>query len=111
MRRPDRANASSDDSDKPDIGILLHEYPQLYEYLTESKWDDGKPRERATLLVIAEGCRFKLWLNDKALGRSCWVSGATLEDALLSLDTGLAGDSLEWRRASQGHWKGKGKSS
>lgn len=109
MRRPDRVTAGGDVGDKPERGSILLEYPHLYEYLTESSWDDGKPRDRATIMIIADGGRFKLWLNDKALGRSCWVSGETLEAAFLSLDAGLSADDLEWRKAPQnaGKWSKK----
>lgn len=84
----------------PSVGGFLAPYPLVWAMLTDDAWDDGAARQRASLLVLADGGSLKLWLNDKALGRSCWVSGESLEDALSSLEGLLYNDSAPWRADS-----------
>lgn len=83
----------------PEGDALSAAWPALWRYLTDDRWDDGSPRERATVLLVVEGPFVKAWLNDRAAQRSAWVTGVGLEDTLKTLDQGLAQDSLAWRRA------------
>lgn len=72
-------------------------YPHLFEWLVEDRWDDGTVRETGTVLLFTEAGRWKACLNDRALGRSCFLSGETPEGLLQSLDDGLGSSGLEWR--------------
>lgn len=81
----------------PDKGNLLDGLPTVWSMLTEDAWEDGSARLRSTLLMMCDGAAFKLWLNDKALERSCWVSGESLEHALNALEDLLYTDSAGWR--------------
>lgn len=88
---------------RPPVGCRLTEgYPTIFEFLTRDKWDDGKARQRGTLLISWSEGRFRCWLNDKDAARSAWVSQETLSDLLSTAEEGLAGDSLEWRRDKPG---------
>lgn len=82
-------------------GSVLSQCPTLVAYLTDSAWDDGSKRETSTLTVFAEHGRIKLCLNDRENGRSAWVSGRTLEDALAGLEADLAGGEADWRKSYQ----------
>jgi hypothetical protein len=82
---------------KPSIGQMLSGCQETWAMLTDDVWDDGTPRVRSTLMILADGSTVKLWLNDKASGRACWISGESLDDALCSLEAGLYAGSLPWR--------------
>jgi hypothetical protein len=80
-------------------------YPRLHEHLVEITYDDGDARQTSTLLLVAEGGRFKGCLNDRDQSRSAWVSAETVNDVLAALELGLLNGSLDWR-AKQAEWKG-----
>jgi len=81
---------------------FVREYPVLFEYLTGNRWEDGKPRETATLLFFAEDGIWKACLNDRALGRTGWASEASFVALLHRIETELAADSVDWRRRQKG---------
>lgn len=72
--------------------------PDLLQFMTASTWPDGKARALPTLMSCYEDGRWRVCLNDKANGRSVWVSGVTWIEALEAIDRGLTGDCLEWRK-------------
>jgi len=84
-------------AEKPLTGAFLSDYPTVWTFLTDSKWDDGSRRERATILIIADGGVIKLWMGDKACNRSCWVTGESLEQAFTILEEQLSTSSCAWR--------------
>jgi len=83
-------------------------HPALWEHLSETSWGSGKTRVTSTLMVFVEEGLVKLCLHDRALGRSCWLSGPTLTKVLVSLDLALQGDTVEWRRDRIGSKRGQG---
>jgi len=74
-------------------------YPALTEFLSMPFWSDGTPRVLGTMMVLFEEGRWRAWVNCKASSRSAWLSAVTVEALLASVEAGLEGDSLEWRRA------------
>lgn len=72
--------------------------PALQEFLSLERWDDGSKRRRGTISISLPEDRYVLWANDKDALKSAWISGLTLEEALLSFERGLTECSLEWRR-------------
>lgn len=76
-------------------------YPQLAEYVTGTRWDDGTDRESSSLLIFAEAGLWKCCLNDRALGRKLWATGTTLEGALAVLDSVLVSSGADWRPDKQ----------
>lgn len=77
-------------------------YPALWEYLTLAVWDDGGPREPATLLLFVGEGRWKACLNDKANDRTGWRSAESFAGLLEGLEAGLAGGGMDWRRPKPG---------
>lgn len=67
------------------------------EYLAEANWSDGSERQTSTLLLFTEGGLWKACLRDRALERSCWVTGRSLREVLEVLELGVASDRIEWR--------------
>lgn len=80
-----------------------NDHPTLWGYLAEAEWDDGKARKTSTLTVFIEDGTVKLCLNDRDLGRTAWVTGHSLEDAIDGLELRLCDDSAEWRRSYGGN--------
>lgn len=80
-------------------------FPELWGHLSDPVWEGGEERRTSTLLLFWEEGLWKACLNDRALQRTAWSSGATPEGVLTSLEAGLADGMLEWRRPSGG--KGK----
>jgi len=78
-------------------GILLRRAPMVLAMLTDDKWDDGSTRETSTLLLFVDADRLKACFKDRALERSVFVTGESLEAILDTLETGLETDALEWR--------------
>lgn len=83
------------------------EFPGLWEYLTLTKFPDGAPRQTATLMVTMDDGTFKGCLNDRANGRSAWVSSRSPTGLLHVLEARLQEDSLEWRKNQS--WQGRRK--
>lgn len=105
MKRPSVEGRS--DGCPPPAGKVLDGLVFLYAFLSDPEWDDGGARELGTVLVFCEGNHWKLCLNDRDQGRVGFVSGFTIEEALLSAETQLAEDRLDWRasggRKNSGH--------
>lgn len=84
------------------LGDYLTLYPSLADYLTCEKWDDGSPRVPATVMLFMQDGRWKVCVNDKAMGRVAFVAGVTPEAALQAVEDGLRGDDLDWRAVADG---------
>lgn len=95
MKRPNSAEGAT--SEVLQLGEVSSWFPKIVEHLTESVWDDGSPRELSTLMIFADGARWKLCLNDRDQGRVAFMTGGDPEEALTRLEDGLKTDSLDWR--------------
>jgi hypothetical protein len=104
-QRPSKP-AADDSSELFEDDDLKARCPALVDYLTSTKWGDGRPRQTATLHVFVDQGQLKCFLNDRAVGRSACVSASTLVGLLGVLEAGLRGDCLDWRWDTR---KGKGK--
>lgn len=101
LSRPAAIAAGSGGVGLSGVTSVAVDVPKLVEYCTEECWDDGSPRETATVLVFSEGGMWKGCINDRALARKGWASGATLEALLIAFEAGLVSGALDWR-ADQG---------
>lgn len=72
-------------------------YPNLLEFLTESKYEDGSARELATLLVFWQDGTWKGCLNDRDVNRNTFVSSGSIAGLLAVLEEKLSTSSVEWR--------------
>lgn len=92
-------------------GVLTfgEQMPALLEFLTLTVYPDGSVREPSSLIVLIEGGRFKVCLNDRGEGRTLWRTGDTLEDALLSLEEPLQLGEADWRTSRPQQPRGKPK--
>lgn len=74
----------------------------LFEYVSESAWPSGRPRQTSTLMMFVEDGLVKLCLHDRALQRSLWVSGDSWESALTGMEVQLSSGKCEWRKDKPG---------
>jgi hypothetical protein len=101
LQGPPREGAARHISKAVEVCALSSTYPALWEHLTESAWESGQVRITSTLMIFVEDGLVKLCLHDRSFGRTAWVAKPSLTAALESLEEGLEGDSVEWRRARQ----------
>jgi len=73
-------------------------YPTLVDYLFDTEFEDGTPRTRATLTVMAGDVQgVKIVLNDREQHSSLWASGIDLDDALLNMEAMLDTQDAPWK--------------
>lgn len=98
MKRKERKNASEQKRAATDEQFGA-DYPNLYDYLTATCYDDDpkQPRQVATLLVFAQDGCFKACLRDRAESLCCWVAAPDLLGVLGVLESELDGGTAVWR--------------
>lgn len=74
------------------------EYENLYEFLRETQWDDGKPRKTGTMLITVDAGSLKAVVHDRDGKRCAWVTADTFKQLLNRIDTAIGTATLEWRR-------------
>lgn len=82
----------------------VKKYPATCAYMADLTWDDGSPRDVATLTLRVEDGRLVLCLNDKEMQQTLYRSGGTIEEGLAALEKALTLGPADWRS-----WGGKGK--
>lgn len=102
ISKPSGSGGGGGRSAAPLGGWLKELTPTLLEYLSETQYDDGSPRQTATLTVFVETGVVKLCLNDRDLGRTAWVTSDSLENAIAAMEGRLADGSADWRSTSGG---------
>lgn len=75
------------------------DYAVLADYLESTVWEDGSPRQSATLLVFCEDGSYKACVSDRAQGRVSFFSATTFAGLLHEVEQGLAGGGADWRKA------------
>lgn len=73
------------------------QYPTLYDFLTQTAWEDGARRKCGTLMILAEGGRWKGWVHDQDGKRSAWITSGTVADVFGELNAQLEDDTVAWR--------------
>lgn len=96
VKRPDPLPVGAT-APEPEDKKFLRDYPTLFAYLTDERWEDGKARERSTVTLVIEGGLFRACINDRALSRSLWRSGPSLAECLTAIEKALAGPGGDWR--------------
>lgn len=98
MQRPNRAAVDPTKAPPVDGPCDLAGYPSIIAFLADPVWEDGKPRETGTILLLTQDGVWKAWVNDKAGKVSAFVSAASLRDLLDVVNDGIELDQLDWRR-------------
>lgn len=97
MKRPD-AEAAPNALPLATDEVLREWLPTLHEYVTTTRWEDGKPRKTSTVMLLCENGKWKVWVHDRDLKRSCWITGDCWEGVWEQTERSLKDDSLEWRK-------------
>lgn len=104
MKKPDDRPASAGSARPTSDATFYNRCPQLHDYMTCCSWEDGSARVTSTVMFLLEDGTWKGCLNDRALERSLWRSGASLADVLDCLEAALVTQSNDWRK-----WQGGAK--
>jgi hypothetical protein len=105
MKRPKASPASKGKTVVTSDAEFLKRYPVLTQWMTDGKWDDGKPREVSTLSVNLKEGVVNLGLSDHEAQASLYTTAGTLQEALEQLEAALRDETGAWRP-----WKaGKGR--
>jgi len=75
----------------------LEFYPGLQAFLVQTKWEDGAARLTGTLMLVAEGGRYKVWVHDRDGKRSVWLSGDSVEQVTQHAEDVVSGGPADWR--------------
>lgn len=73
------------------------EHPDLYAFMREVAWSDGKKRLTGTLTISVEGRVIKCSTHDRDGKRYFWMTGESWQGLLRSIDSALRNDTAEWR--------------
>lgn len=76
---------------------LSKDFPCLWGYLSNTRWDNGDPRTTATLMFFVDSGCLKACLNDRANDRSAFFTGPSLPEILFTVETKLLDDTCDWR--------------
>lgn len=77
------------------------DYPLLWSYLTQNKWEDGTARQTASLLVFSDDGVLKGMLRDREAGLCLWVAGATVSGLFEAIEGSLGDPRADWRQDRQ----------
>lgn len=81
---------------------VLSVTPAVVEYLTATAYPDGSQRERSTISLFLEDGVVKACLSDRDQARTLWRSGASVEDALMAVESAVADGTADWRKSGGG---------
>lgn len=86
----------------------VSEYPNIIEYLTTAKYDDGSARTTSVLIVVCDGPQWRVCLTDKDNGRTLWKTGSSILEALTAIELALMEDDpTQWRKSAGPPTRGK----
>lgn len=71
-------------------------WPAIFELVTCSVFDDGKPRATSALYIFGEGGEVKGNITDRQLNEVCWATGAGFFDFLDTLEARIVGGDGVW---------------
>ena len=76
-------------------------YPTVWDYVVQSKWDDGTPRETGSIMIfVQDGC-FKGMLRDKDAGCVLWVAAPSIFGVLEAMEAAVSSPTADWRMDRQ----------
>jgi hypothetical protein len=73
-------------------------FQTLHDFLTETVWDDGKPRKPGNFLLFTDGGRWKACVHDKDARTAAFVTADSVDGLLRALEDGLSEGTLDWRK-------------
>jgi len=87
-------NAWADPVDKSD-------FPNIFAFLTETKYDDGKPRMTGSFSVWTQLGVLKASVNDRDLGQVFYIEANTLHELIEMIERGICDDNTDWKASKK----------
>jgi hypothetical protein len=78
--------------------LILKNYPSLAQGLSDTFWEDGKPRIPWTLTIRFDPETVNLCVNDKEGSKGAYTTGETLSEALQLVEQAIVQGTLSWRK-------------
>jgi hypothetical protein len=101
MQRPDvKSGQNGASSSSVRIGSLLSNFSEVWEFLTKSVYQDGKPRQTGSLSLRLASGGLQVTLTDPSSASFCTLTMESIDDALLAFEVGLKENSLPWRASN-----------
>lgn len=80
-----------------DDDLFKEEYPHIYSFLYDTKYENGDPRTPGSISIFVNGFSLKFAVNDKDRQVGAFVTAPTWAELLQLVDDGIRDDSLEWK--------------
>lgn len=77
--------------------VFKVDMPNIYEFLTATRWDDGSPRMPGSMSIFVQVGVLKACINDKELKRVAFVEAPTWDELLAQIDMAICDDNTVWR--------------
>jgi hypothetical protein len=97
MKKPSKSNAVGNSANRSADVEFRTQYPHVTEYLENTTYDDGSPRQPSALSLFVEDGNCKVALNDKDCQQSLYVTAQTFTECLCLLEECLATNRVVWR--------------
>jgi len=104
-RKAAAANGSESSTLKSLDAGQLTQYCELWGFLTQTQFEDGKPRRTGRISLSFESGMLGLLLTDEETGQYAFLNGRSLDDLLADAELRLADGSLNWRPSRYGSRK------
>lgn len=73
-------------------------YPQLWAFLTQTRWEDGTPRLPSTVSIFLQHGKWTACLTEKNWGYILFATAERLEAIWEALDARLSDPKADWRQ-------------
>lgn len=73
------------------------QWPTLWSYMTQSRWDDDTPRATSGLTIFVQDGLFKVLLKENEQSLCLWAAGIGLYPALDAIEAALCTPAPDWR--------------
>lgn len=77
------------------------DYPNVYSFLFDTKYEDGSPRAPGSISIFVSGYALKFAVNDKDRQCVAFVNAGTFFELLQMVEDGIRDDNLDWKAAAK----------
>lgn len=84
-----------------DDDMFKEEYPAIFAFLYDTKYEDGSQRAPGSISIFVNGYSLKFAVNDKDRGVVAFVTAPTWAEMMQIVDDGIRNDNLDWKAASK----------
>lgn len=97
MKRPSQTPAGPPPDPPWNDNDFKSDLPNLYVFLHDDTWDDGKVRITGSISIFKQKGALKAAVNDKDRGLVAFVTAPTFAELLTLIDMGICADNLDWK--------------